>query len=64
MKKILKGCVLVMEDQKYWVSNHSKDFLRVVMENGKLSTFGESHFKGATILEGEEAMAIIKEVWM
>ena len=64
MKKILKGSVIISEqEEKFWVIDHIKGFIKTLNERGFEQNISESVAERGTVIAGSDAMEIIKSVW-
>jgi hypothetical protein len=64
MKKILKGSVVISAGgDKFWVIEHKKGFIKVLNEAGKEQYVSEATASTGAIMDGSDAMDIIREVW-
>jgi hypothetical protein len=64
MKKILKGSVIKDSGGGYhWVVEHRKGFIKCLEENGRETHVGESTAQDGDVIDGAEAMDIIRRIW-
>ena len=64
MKKILKGSVIITaQNEHYWVVEHKKGVIKVLNEGGLKQNLSESSASDSRIIDGKDAMEIIKRFW-
>ena len=63
MKKLQLGMVIDDDGEKYMVLSHKGDHIKVLNDSGKEIFLSESVVKRSMVLEGADAMAVVKEVF-